>query len=413
MKVGIIGCGRVGFVYGNYLCKYGNSINFYDKNYLLIENLRKQKTPFFENDLEDLFNANYKKFGFFTNLNNINDCDCVIIAVDAETIDGTVNLVNLHTVINSLIKLINKKMFVIIKSTILPGTTRYFSDLCKQHNNNISLLFSPEFMTEGRALYDFENPFRKIYGTENSNVDINEIINFETQKGEVIVTDYETAELIKYGSNCFLANKLTFFNKMSELSNVIGADNNVVLRGMCLDERIGKYNGNFINGNLGFGGGCLLKDLQALEGFCKSKNYNFSLLSSILKQNEEHIDFCITKVVKYIPKNKKILLCGISFKENTDDIRNSKGLELAKKLMLLGYNVTMHNPIKINLDYPIIYGNINEIFLDYEVIIFTTPSNSYKMLDLSKSKKLKFLFDFTNIFIKKEVERLNIKYENI
>ena len=419
MRISVIGCGYVGLVTGNCIANSKNSVNFYDISKEKLTMLKHGKTYISEPGLDEIFLKN-KSNGFLNFSENIDEVvinsDVIIVAVNTPPKNtGECNTDNLLDVIKDLVAnySINGKV-IIIKSTVSVGTTKYIQNYISKYNRNVKLFYNPEFLSQGNAVNDFLKPNKIVIGYDGKNC-FRELIyeiysNCELSKNQFIFTNYETAELIKYSCNCFLALRISYINLISQIADKFNADILAIEKSMKLDPRIG---GHYLSSGLGFGGSCLTKDLSALNYICNQNNINSDLLSSIMEINNKQIEIAAGKISKKINNfTEKIVLFGLSFKGNTNDIRCSQGIELVKYLIKLGYkNIYVYEPLNVelpNLNVKFSSDDVYKCVQDAKLIVICNNNYDYNSLSWDKIGKMmkdNIIFDFRNILDKYNLQK--------
>lgn len=381
-NIEILGQGYVGLVTGACFSELGNNIFGIDIDKNRLKKLKNDTSPIYEPGLEKLLIKNKNKIKFTSHLERfINKCEIIILAVPTPMAkNGECDLKYIFEACNQIYNQINDKKsekIIIVKSTVLPGTCRKIKNNLKTNGlQNIEVVSMPEFLREGSAIKDFFHTDRIIIGLEDIKnnklkTQLDDLLKFFIkQNTPIIYTSWENAELIKYASNSFLATKITFANQLSQLCEKIGGDIDTVTKGMGLDKRIGK---DFLNASAGFGGSCFPKDVMALINLAKKENERLTLLEETFYYNKKHIKKCAKKIDHLLEKRslqtKKITIFGLSFKENTDDLRYAPSLKIIKYLK--------SKNIEINgFDY-----NIKKLN-NTNVTLFSDPYNSVKNSDM-------------------------------
>ncbi|MGC8663895.1 MAG: UDP-glucose dehydrogenase family protein [Thermoplasmata archaeon] len=380
MKIAVIGLGFVGCVTAAVLADQGNEVIGLDIDSQKIKLLNSGKSPIFEPGLEELIKKNEKNLKFTTDYSLLSDSDVIFIAVPTPNENGKIDLNYVYSAIKS-VALINKNAIIVIKSTVIPGTgTRLEKEF------NMKVVSNPEFLREGNAIYDTMHPDRVVIGGnyEYTNI-VSDIWKFTN--APVLLTTRENAELIKYSSNAFLATKISFINEIANLCEKIpNADVEIVAKGMGLDKRIGPL---FLKAGIGYGGSCFPKDTQALITFAEDLGEKMNIVKAAKKVNEERIERIIKILERKFKKIKglKILQLGISFKENTNDIRESQALKLYETLKKKGAIVNVFDPVNRidTIDY---CNSIEECINNADVIIVATEWQEFKILETMNIKVL-------------------------
>src|SRR3989344_5141725 len=348
MKLTIVGTGYVGLVSGVGLAELGHQVFCVDTDENKIKTLKAGKAPFFEPGLVSLLKKNIKdgRLDFTTKLASvINKSPVIFICVGTPPRpDGSANLTYVKQVAKDINRFAKTGKIVVTKSTVPVGTGGMLERIINQNNGRVFQAVScPEFLREGRAIYDFFHPDRIVVGAIKESVGYMILNLFAKVKSHKLVTSRETAELIKYASNAFLATKISFINEIANLCEKVGADVEKVARGMGLDKRI---NPNFLKAGLGYGGSCFPKDVRALRQLAGGSGYNFRLLKSVIEVNNQQRKFFIEKIKKAVGNlsRKTVTVLGLAFKDNTDDIRESAAIDIVKALQKAGARVKVHDP---------------------------------------------------------------------
>ena len=378
MKVGIIGCGYVGLTTGICLSSIGHTIHLYDIEQKKLDLIKKKKMPFYELGLEKLLIENLAKGNLKVNvsLNElIENTDCCFICVGTPSNNnGTIDLQYIESSIKNIIESLKQKKkekyLIIIRSTIVPSTTRnkILPILTEGLGDSFQLAVVPEFLREGKALSDFMNPDKIVIGSVDNKTNdlVKNIFSYFKNKAEFIQTNLETAEMIKYTNNAFLATLISFSNEVANISEEIsGIDSFEVMNALIEDKRITTIIDNqkiipgiveYLAPGCGFGGSCFPKDVKAIVGFASSIGSKTPLLDAVLSVNNERSDKIISLAKKILLSfsDKKIAVLGLAFKPDTDDIRSSPAIEVIKKLQALNCKINAYDP-KVN------EGSLNSI----------------------------------------------------
>ncbi|MGB9815793.1 MAG: UDP-glucose dehydrogenase family protein [Thermoplasmata archaeon] len=373
MKIGVVGMGFVGSVTAAVLADQGNDVIGLDIDSQKIKMLNSGRSPIFEPGLEEMIKRNKNNLKFTTDYSLLKDAEVIFIAVPTPNENGKINLNYVYSAVRS-IKSVNKNAIIVIKSTVIPGTgTRIEKEF------QVKIVSNPEFLREGNAIQDTIHPDRVVIGGEyeNSRI-ISEIWKFTN--APILLTTRENAELIKYASNAFLATKISFINEVANLCEKIpNADVEIVARGMGMDKRIGPL---FLKAGIGYGGSCFPKDTQALISFAEEIGEEMKIVKAARKVNEERIDRIIKILEREFKKLKglRILQLGISFKENTSDVRESQALKLYEILKKNGAIVNVFDPVNRidGIDY---CSSIEDCINNADVIIIATEWQEFRILE--------------------------------
>ncbi|UCC96219.1 MAG: UDP-glucose/GDP-mannose dehydrogenase family protein [Candidatus Omnitrophota bacterium] len=349
-KICVIGAGHVGLVAAASFSELGHRVICVDSDKKKIEGLKKLIVPFYEPDLEKLVRENTKKKNllFMPSLDEgIKKSDVVFIAVGTPPQpDGSADLTSIEDVAHRIAKNLVSYKLIVEKSTVPVQTGQKIKETIQRYKKNTThfdVASNPEFLREGKAVYDFFHPDRIVIGVESRRAEniLKEI--YHSLKASIIVTDINTAELIKHASNSFLATKISFINAVSRICDCAGADVEKVAEAMGMDERIGNQ---FLQTGVGYGGFCFPKDLEAFLYISKKLGYDFGLLREVKKINEEQRVYFVEKIKEHlwVIKDKRIGILGLSFKPNTDDIRFAPSLDIIRLLLEEGARLTLYDP---------------------------------------------------------------------
>ena len=439
MKIAVIGAGYVGLVTAACFSEFGYEVICIDNDKYKIKQLKKNIIPIYEPGLSDLVKKNAKsKYLLFSNsISKIRDANIIFIAVGTPSSrrgDGEADLKFVFSVVKDISKFLKKgkKQLVITKSTVPVGTGKKIQDIICElrpeliNNKDYFVSSNPEFLREGSAIEDFMRPDRVVCGVTDKKAEetLKELYRpLNLREAPVLFTDIESAEIIKYASNAFLALKVSFINEIANLCEKTGGNVQMVAKGMGLDNRIGP---KFLHPGPGFGGSCFPKDTRALYASFKKNKIKNTLVKSVINFNEDRKISIVNKIKNLLKpniKNKVIAFLGVTFKPNTDDLRESPSLEIIPRLRKLGVKIHAHDPafnsefIKIKeFDKVKWYGNVLDAIKNADLLVIHTEWNEYRGLDLLKVKKeLKnpIILDLRNIFNLDDVKKFNIKYYGI
>lgn len=433
-KIAVVGTGYVGLVTGTCLSDFGLNVVCVDNNRDKINNLCKGIIPIYEPGLESIIerNAYYKRLSFTTDLKKtIEESDVIFIAVGTPPAeDGSADLRYVKAVAEDIGKYMNGYKVIINKSTVPVGTGRAVSQIVKREleQRNAAYEFdvvsNPEFLREGSAIYDFTHPDRVVIGTESPRA--REIMRnvyrvLYLNETPFVETNVETAEMIKYASNAFLAMKITFINEMANLCEKVDANVQHVAKAMGRDGRIAS---KFLHPGPGYGGSCFPKDTKALAKIGRDNDSVLTLIESTVKANEfqkihmaEKIDNSLDGV-----KGKELAILGLSFKPRTDDMREAPSITILHELAKRGARFKVYDPIAMD-EAKKVFEGINEKIKycssEYETVkncdalVIITEWNQFRNLDLDRVKKdLKqsYFFDLRNIYEREMLEQRGFKY---
>ena len=430
MKLCMIGTGYVGLVSGVCFSDLGNDVICVDKDQDKINNLQKGIIPIYEPGLEELVRKNYKnkKLKFSTDLDSsIKKSDIVFICVGTPTKKNGIgaDLSQIYSVSKEISKSINKFKIIITKSTV-PVTTGDEIEkilLKKVNKNKFSVISNPEFLREGEAIRDFIYPDRVVVGA-NDKKSVNILKNLYSpliSKGaKFISTNRRAAELIKYASNAFLATKITFINEIANLCEKTGIDIEDISIGIGLDKRIGS---RFLRAGPAYGGSCFPKDTKAIVATADKFKINLSVIKSVIKSNELRSKLLLKKINEILVnkiKNKNICFLGVTFKANTDDMRDSSSLEMIPFLSKKGAKIKYYDPTGLKKEFNklknVSFSNsIYDAVKGADLVILHTEWNDFKSINFKKlhpSKNLK-IYDMRNIYSPLKIKSQGFKYFGI
>ena len=430
MKIAVVGTGYVGLVTGTCFAETGNRVTCIDIDKNKVDKLSNGEITIFEPGLEKIFLRNLKdeRLTFTTNLaEGIKDALVVFLALPTPPgEDGAADLRYVLGVANDMGKLLTEYKVVIDKSTVPVGTAeKVRSAIAQNYKGEFDVVSNPEFLREGVAVDDFMKPDRVVIGTNSERarkVMSDLYAPFVRQGNPVIFMDEKSAELTKYAANSFLATKISFMNEIAQLCEKLGADVDMVRRGIGSDERIGK---RFLFPGIGYGGSCFPKDVQALIRSSEDVNYDFKILKSVEEVNELQKLHLIPKIMAYFNndvKGKQFALWGLAFKPNTDDIREAPALYLIDALTAAGATVKAFDPeampnVKRLIGDKIEYAenqysalhNSDALIIATEWSEFRTPD--FEMINVRLRNRV--IFDGRNLFDVKFINELGYHYESI
>jgi len=431
MKIGVIGTGYVGLVSAVGLAELGHEVIGTDVVSDKVEKASRGISHIYEPGLEELLKANLKKgnLKFSHDLDKtIQSSDVLFVSVNTpQKQDGSADMTYVEAVSRTIAENLNIYKLVVEKSTVPVRTSFWIKKTIAMHkkkNVDFDVASNPEFLREGTAVSDFLNPDRIIIGVETKKARDILIEIYKKYEDRVLVTNIDTAELIKHASNSFLAVKISYINMISELCEKTEADIELVAKGMGLDPRIGP---RFLQAGLGYGGSCFPKDVRALIWMGEDLGVKFNLLKEVDRINKERIKVFVEKIKKslWILKDKRIAVLGLSFKPETDDIRNAPSIDVIKELLNEGAKVRLYDPKAM--------GNMKEVFPEqspqilyvnspYEAVegaaalLIITEWDEFKGLDLKKIKDVManpIIIDGRNIFEPEDVRSLGFEYYSV
>jgi UDPglucose 6-dehydrogenase len=430
MKIAVIGTGYVGLVTGTCFAETGNNVTCVDIDKAKIDKLSSGRITIYEPGLEKIFLRNQKegRLHFTTQLAEaVKDAVVIFLALPTPPgEDGSADLRYILGVADDLGKIITDYKVIIDKSTVPVGTAdKVFAAIAKNAKTAFDVVSNPEFLREGVAVDDFMKPDRVVIGTssEKAKKVMNDLyIPFVRQGNPIIFMDERSAELTKYAANSFLATKITFMNEIAQLCEKLGADVDMVRKGIGSDERIGK---RFLFPGIGYGGSCFPKDVQALAKSAKEVGYNFKILDAVMEVNEKQKLHLLPKIKAYFNnnlKNKKIALWGLAFKPNTDDIREAPALYIIEELLKEGAIINSYDPeampnVRQLLGDKIIFSDRQyDALVDADILVIATEWSEFRTPDFEKISSLlknKVIFDGRNLFDLKHMKELGFQYVSI
>ena len=431
MKIGIIGTGYVGLVTAAGLAELGHQVIGTDVVPEKVEKASQGRAHFYEPGLEEMLKANLKRgnLSFSHDLDKtIQSSDVLFVCVNTpQRMDGSADMCYVEGVSRDIAKNLNGYKLIVEKSTVPVQTSSWIKrtiNLYKNKDVDFDVASNPEFLREGSAVADFLNPDRIIIGVETDKARGLLIKIYEKYKDKIVITNIDTAELIKHASNSFLAMKISFINLMANLCEKTDADVDLVAKGMGLDSRIGS---RFLCAGLGYGGSCFPKDVRALIKIGEDLGVNLDLLKEVDRINTDRVSAFLDKIKKalWILKDKKIAVLGLSFKPETDDIRNAPSINLVRRLLGEDAMVCLYDPQAAD--------NMKQIFPDkppqiqyvsspYEAadganaLVIVTEWDEFKELDLNKIKgnmSNPIIVDGRNIFDPEKVRGLGFEYYSV
>ncbi len=435
MKIAVIGTGYVGLVTGTCFAETGNDVICVDINTTIVEKLNAGQITIYEPGLEKLFLRNQKegRLHFTTSLKaGIEGAQIIFLALPTPPgEDGSADLKYILGVAHDLGGMIDPKGYVVIvdKSTVPVGTADKVKAAILKTDANLSEAFdvvsNPEFLREGVAVDDFMKPDRVVIGTgsEKAKKMMNELfIPFVRQGNPIIFMDEKSAELTKYAANAFLATKISFMNEIAQLCERLGADVDMVRKGMGSDERIGR---RFLFPGIGYGGSCFPKDVQALAKSAGEAGYDFKLLEAVMLVNKKQKQHLLPKIKNWFQsdlKGKKIALWGLAYKPNTDDIREAPALDIIEALLEAGAQITAYDPEAMKNVKQLLGDRIQfsdrqyDALIDADALVIATEWSEFRTPDFSKISSLlknKVIFDGRNLFDLHKMEELGFHYESV
>ncbi len=430
MKIAVVGTGYVGLVTGTCFAETGNTVVCIDIDASKVERMKNGEVPIYEPGLEVLFERNTRqgRLSFTTDLAmGIKDAEIVFLALPTPPgEDGSADLKYVLGVAEELGKLLDDYKVIVDKSTVPVGTAELVQEKIALHGNQdlFDVVSNPEFLREGVAVDDFMKPDRVVIGTSSQRAE--EVMRrlyepFVRQGNPIIFMDERSAEMTKYAANSYLATRITFMNEIANLCEKLGANVDMVRKGMGSDTRIGK---RFLFPGIGYGGSCFPKDVQALHKTASEMGYDFRLLTSVMNVNDDQKVILADKIIQYFDgdvKGKTIAIWGLAFKPNTDDIREAPAEYIIKKLLEAGAKIKAYDPeampnmaekfgeVKMCDDPYQALENADALAIATEWSVFRTPN----FADMKKLLKQPVIFDGRNVYNIESMKDMGFYYESI
>ena len=430
MKIAVVGTGYVGLVTGTCFAETGNNVTCVDIDKRKVDKLSNGEITIYEPGLEKLFLRNLKeeRLRFTTNLaEGIKDAAIIFLALPTPPgEDGSADLKYILGVSDDIGKLLTDYKVIVDKSTVPVGTAQKVKEAIeKNYKGEFDVVSNPEFLREGVAVDDFMKPDRVVIGATSDRAkklmgDL--YAPFVRQGNPVIFMDERSAELTKYAANSFLATKISFMNEIAKLCELLGADVDMVRRGIGSDDRIGK---RFLFPGIGYGGSCFPKDVQALVKSSTEVDYDFQILNAVMDVNEKQKLHLLPGIKKYFNndlKGKHFALWGLAFKPNTDDIREAPALYMIDALIEAGATITAFDPeamknVKEQIGDKIRYAeNQYDALKDADALLIATEWNEFRTPEfdkITKALKNKAIFDGRNLFDLSAMKELGYHYESV
>ncbi len=433
MRIAVIGAGYVGAVTATCFAEFGNDVVCVDKVKEKVDTFSRGEVPFFEPGLKELLvnNLKQKRLTFTTDMDSaIQSALVVFIAVGTPPRgDGSADISSIIDVAKRIAENLNSYKVIVTKSTVPVGTTYLIRDVINENKvNNVSfdVASNPEFLREGSAVYDFMHPDRVVIGAESDTAiailrDLYRPLYLRDTP--FVFTDIKTAELIKYVCNSFLAMKVSFINEVANICDLVGSDVHVVARAMGLDGRIGP---KFLHPGPGFGGSCFPKDTMAMLKIAESLGYDFKLVRATIEVNNLQRERSLRKIVDVLGGDvggKVIAVWGLSFKPNTDDIRESPAIYIVKRLLEMGAVVKAYDPAALtNATREIKHPNFVPVDDMYsaltgsDCLVVVTEWNQFRNADIERIKselKNPVVVDLRNVYDPEKMKALGFTYRGM
>ncbi len=424
MNICIIGTGYVGLVTGTVFAELGNDVICVDKLSEKIAMLENGKMPIYEPGLEELVvrNRNEGRLSFTTDIKNaVENSEIIFICVNTPPKDdGETDLSFVKAAAKEVAKHMNGDKIIVNKSTVPVGTGDLVHNIVSENNPNnydYHVVSNPEFLREGSAIHDALNPDRIVIGASKRQVAFRLLELYASLEAPILITDVNSAEIIKYASNAFLATKISFINSIADICEKVGADVEQVAKGMGHDQRIGR---SFLNAGLGYGGSCFPKDVKSLIHTSSGLGNEFSLLKNVVDTNERRASHFVDMIKARFPdmKGKVFAVLGLAFKPNTDDMREAKSIEIIEALEKEGATVKAFDPIAMEATKAILpdvtcCNSSYEACEGADAMLLITEWREFKFLNLEKIKEamnIPVIFDGRNLYDPARKRRLGFEY---
>ena len=426
-QICVIGVGYVGLVTAACFADLGNRVIALDINKERINGLKRGEMPIYEPGLEELVERNVQanRLSFTTSYpESLQDTEYVFIAVGTPSgVDGEADLQYVAAAARTIARNMTAPLIIINKSTVPVGTGDWVAGIVNEHQPEpipFSVVSCPEFLREGSAIGDFLNPHRTVLGSLDTEAAEKVAHLHLPLRAPIVITDLRTAEMIKYASNAFLATKISFINEIANICEELGADVKEVAVGMGYDKRIGHH---FLDAGLGYGGSCFPKDVKALTYMAQEKGRHPQLLHAVMEINDDRRPMTVHRMEEMLGtlNGKTIGLLGLSFKPNTDDMRDAPSIDIAKALLKAGAQVRAYDPVAMDIAAPLMPGvtmTNDPITLaeGCDALIVVTDWNEFKHLDLERVRDVMnqpVLLDGRNIYDPQLMLDLGFKYRGL
>lgn len=425
MRIGVIGAGYVGLVTAAVFADLGNDVVGYDKDEARIAILQRSELPFYEPGLEEMVRRNQAegRLRFTTDVAEmVGFARVIFIAVGTPPdATGDTDLRQVEEAARAIARHMKDYKVIVNKSTVPVGTGDLVRQIIETHQTErvpFDVVSNPEFLREGSAIQDMLNPDRIVIGAPSQQVAMTVMELYAPLGRPILVTDIATAEIIKYASNAFLAMKISFINTIADLCEMTGADVEMVARGIGMDHRIGPH---FLGAGLGYGGSCFPKDVLALIHTARRYGVDASLFEATDRVNRSRVERFVRKMKTVLEglAGKTIGVLGLSFKPDTDDLREARSLELIRRLLDAGARVQVYDPVAMPRVRPILgdaveYSrNAYEAAQDAHALAIVTEWREFRQIDLERVRTLMhqpYIFDGRNIYHPERMARLGFYY---
>ena len=426
-QICVVGVGYVGLVTAACFADLGNRVMALDINPDKIKNLRQGVMPIYEPGLKEMVDRNVLagRLAFTTSYSEaLPGTEFVFIAVGTPSgVDGEADLRYVESAAISVAENMTAPLVIINKSTVPVGTGDWVADIVRRHQKQavpFSVVSCPEFLREGAAISDFMQPHRTVLGSLEREAAEKVAQLHLPLRAPIVITDLRTAEMIKYASNAFLATKISFINEIANICEALGADVKEVAIGMGYDQRIGKH---FLDAGIGYGGSCFPKDVKALAYMAAEKGRHPQLLNAVMEINSDRRDMAVTRIRELMGdlRGKVIGLLGLSFKPNTDDMRDAPSITIAQALQAEGALVRAYDPVAMEVAQPLLPGvtmmpDPYTLAEGCDALVVMTEWNEFKQLDRARVRGLMrspVLFDGRNIYEPDDMAWLGFTYRGV
>lgn len=426
-QICVVGVGYVGLVTAACFADLGNRVIALDIIREKVEGLKQGVMPIFEPGLKEIVERNVqsKRLFFTTSYSEaLKGTEFAFIAVGTpEGVDGEADLRYVESAARSIAQNMTAPLVIINKSTVPVGTGDWVSDIVRSAQKSpipFSVVSCPEFLREGSAISDFMQPHRTVLGSLDREAAEKVAQLHLPLRAPIVITDLRTAEMIKYASNAFLATKISFINEIANICEALGADVKEVAIGMGYDARIGKQ---FLDAGIGYGGSCFPKDVKALAYMADEKGRYPQLLNVVMDINEDRRRMAVDRILGMLGEadGKTVGLLGLSFKPNTDDMRDAPSITIAQNLLAAGADVRAYDPVSMEIASPLLPGvqmmpDPYSLARGCDVLVILTEWNEFKQLDRVRIKSLMRspnIFDGRNIYEPDEMSRLGFTYRGV
>jgi len=423
----VIGVGYVGLVTGTCFADLGNQVTCIDIDEAKIEKLKAGGMPIYEPGLEEMVRRNVQmgRLRFTTSYEEgVKDAEFVFIAVGTPSgVDGEADLKYVRMAAESIAAVMDHPLTIVNKSTVPVGTGDSVADIVEKHKVNdvdFAVVSNPEFLREGSAVLDFMNPDRIVLGSLNQEAAEKVAQLYLALRAPIVITDLRTAEMIKYASNAYLANRISFINEIASICEALGADVKEVAVGMGYDKRIGA---SYLDAGVGYGGSCFAKDVKALEHMASIHGRHPQLLRAVMEINRDQRRLVVQKLRDWLGTlDEKIIgILGLAFKPNTDDMRDAPAAEIIHLLQNEGARIKAYDPVAMEvatgvLNNVIYCANPYEVVEGSDALVVMTEWNEFKHLDMARIKKAMsqpIVLDGRNVYDVEEMQSLGFVYRGM